>query len=236
MKYRSLAWMILFLMGYGLFCLADAQAQTGQAALHIQLRYSDGTAVVGETVTLQKLPDELAVMPTCLTDSYGECVWYVGRGLYQLLFERPLDKLSSLAVAEGGLRGLGVTVGDADIAYRFVFHRDGRVYFDAAPEAAMPSPIIPTEDMLHTDLPSTVTAVGAESQIVEETVTPQIVDLLTADHASTTKSRWRFILLVGGGVLLGIALHAWSRKQPKAVPPVDAQLANRPTDEEVDDA
>src|SRR5690606_28151427 len=111
----------------------------GYTHLQIRLRAGDGAAIVGETVILERLPEEERMLPECTTDAYGECSWHVNRGLYQVLFTRPLDDITALAVAEGGLRGLGITVGETDIIYHFIFHSDGHVYFDATPEAAVPS-------------------------------------------------------------------------------------------------
>jgi len=124
-----------------------ATQRAGDVPLDIHLRYSDGSAVSGESITLQRLPD-LQEM-SCTTDGNGRCSWSVARGLYQLIFSQPLDPVSALAVAEGGLDGFGLTVGDAPITYDFTFHHDNHVYFDADPQAAVPDPIIPTADSLH---------------------------------------------------------------------------------------
>jgi hypothetical protein len=120
------------------------RAQDGRTVeLTVRLRAGDGTAVIGEAIVLQRLPDEEEIGPACRTDTGGACRWPVSPGLYQLLFDRPPDELSALALAEGGLRGLGITVGAAPITYHITLHSDGRVYFDGAPEAAVPRPIIP---------------------------------------------------------------------------------------------
>ncbi|MFZ1398056.1 MAG: hypothetical protein WAS33_14225, partial [Candidatus Promineifilaceae bacterium] len=160
-------------------CLLTTPAQAAEPiSLTVQLRHSDGTAVTNEPISLARLPDEEPIAPTCLTDTSGRCTWPVGRGLYQLLFERPLDAITELALAEGGLRGFGVTVGDASIVYHFTFHSDGRVYFDAAPEAAVPSPVIPIGEALHggvgpTQVPlAIVTASVATAPTPEGTLTP----------------------------------------------------------------
>lgn len=215
-------WLASWLPFFLAMLVGIAEAQTpGDTRLQIRLRYSDGTAVVGETVILQRLPEEENITPECETDSNGECIWFVGRGLYQVLFERPLDDISALAVAEGGLRGLGVTVGDEDIAYHFTFHSDGRVYFDAAPEAAVPSPIIPVGDVLHGGTAPTSTLTVTRDEPVEETPTPEPTSAPDTAVDTTSGNSWHLVLFIGGGLVIGGGLHllrlhsgqAWSRKR-----------------------
>ena len=130
---------------------AVAQDQT-TVPLTIRLRDSDGRPVTGEVVKLSRLPEETAV--SCVTDAQGECAWPAAPGLYQLLFDRPLDAITAAILGESGLRGLGVMVGGApnggaSITYHFTFHSDGRVYFDLAPDAPLPVPKIPTAEESH---------------------------------------------------------------------------------------
>ncbi len=145
---------------------AVAQDET-TVPLTIRLRDSDGRPVTGEVVKLSRLPEETAV--ACTTDTQGECAWPAAPGLYQLLFDRPLDDISAAILGESGLRGLGVMVGGAPnsaasnddapngvvpndnkpITYHFTFHSDGRVYFDLAPDAPLPVPKIPTAEESH---------------------------------------------------------------------------------------
>lgn len=191
--------------------IAEAQS-SGDTRLQIRLRASDGTAVVGETVVLERLPEEEPITPDCTTDTNGECVWYVGRGLYQVLFERPLDDISALAVAEGGLRGLGVTVGDENIIYHFTFHSDGRVYFDAAPEAAVPSPIIPAGEALHGGIVPTPVLPVVNDELMEEMPTPEPTSTPDTAARTTSGSSWHFILFIGGGLIIGGSFHWWSRR------------------------
>lgn len=208
-------WLASWLPFWLALLVGVAEAQTaGDTRLQIRLRASDGMAVVGETVILQRLPEEEPITPECETDSNGECVWYVGRGLYQVLFERPLDDISALAVAEGGLRGLGVTVGDEDITYHFTFHSDGRVYFDAAPEAAVPSPIIPAGEALHGGIAPTPVLPVVDDELVKET-TPTSEPTSVPDTAAgpTSGSSWHLVLFIGGGLVIGGGLHLWSRKR-----------------------
>lgn len=204
------SWLPFFLALLG----GMAEARTvGDTRLQIRLRYSDGTAVIGETVTLQRLPEEEPITPNCTTDTNGECAWYVGRGLYQVLFERTLDDISALAVAEGGLRGLGITVGDEDITYHFTFHSDGRVYFDAAPEAAVPSPIIPAGELLHGGIAPTPVLPVVDDELVEETPTPEPTSVSDTTTRTISGSSWHLILFIGGGLVIGGGLHLWSRKR-----------------------
>lgn len=218
--------------------IAEAQS-VGDTRLQIRLRYSDGTAVAGETVVLQRLPEEEPVSPECETDTQGECTWYVGRGLYQALFERPLDDISALAVAEGGLRGLGVTVGDEDITYHFTFHSDGRVYFDAAPEAAVPSPIIPAGEMLHGGIAPTPVLPVVDDELVEETPTPEPATIPDTAVDTTSGSSWRLILFITGGLVIGGSLHLWSRKKQTSTQKTKRskdQATTRPNDKETNHA
>lgn len=231
----GVAWLLIGLV----LSVAGAAAQGADAVqLTVHLRSSDGTAVIGESVILQRLPEEEPLFPECITNGNGECTWIVGRGLYQVLFERPLDNISALAVAEGGLHGLGMTVGDEDITYHFTFHSDGRVYFDAAPEAAVPSPIIPVGDMLHGGIKPTLTRTGSGSgESVSKTPTPEpTADSETAVD-TTSGNSWRLILFIGGGMFIGGGLHllrhhsgqVWSRK--RQTPNRKSSIQNRKSED-----
>ena len=192
--------------------IAEGQSSS-DTHLQIRLRASDGTAVVGETVILERLPEEEPVILECTTDTVGECTWTVGRGLYQVLFTRPLDDISTLAVAEGGLRGLGITVGDEDITYHFTFHSDGRVYFDAASEAAVPSPIIPEGEALHGGTAPTPVLPVVNDELVEETPTPEPASTPDTTARTASGGSWRLILFIGGGLVIGGSFHWWTRKR-----------------------
>lgn len=243
MRRKQLHWLASWLPFLLALLVGIVEAQTtDHTRLQIRLRYSDGTAVVGETVILERLPEEEPA--PCVTDRHGECAWTVGRGLYQVLFERPLDDISALAVAEGGLRGLGITVGDEDIgnasiAYHFTFHSDGRVYFDAAPEAAAPSPIIPVGDTLHGGTVPTPTLTVTRDEPVEETPTPEPTNTPDTAVDPASGNSWRLILFIGGGLVIGGGLHLWSRKKQtsgqKTKKPKD-RLTTRPNDEETNHA
>ena len=216
MKRKQNGWMMLILASWLIVWTEVAVAQaSGTLELRIRLRASDGTAVIGETVILERLPDEEPIAPDCVTNNNGECTWIVGRGLYQVLFTRPLDNISALAVAEGGLRGFGVTVGDSPITYHFTFHGDGRVYFDAAPEAAVPSPVIPVGEILHggvvpTQVPlALVTESAAPTRIPEATPMPETA-------GDQTSGGWRLLLFIGSGLGIGGSLHIWSRQRQAA--------------------
>lgn len=214
--------MVMMALTASLVLIQAAGAQTGNepVALSIRLRAADGSPVAGESVTLQRLPDEEPILPACTTDAQGTCTWYVGRGLYQVLFERPLDEVSALALAEGGLHGFGLTVGEAPIAYHFILHNDGRVYFDAAPEAARPAPIIPTLDLLHggaeptLDPEATLAPEPTEAPVVEQL--PLDSDWVDEDNVTQPPAKndetgsgqhWRLVLLVGLGLALGGGVH-----------------------------
>jgi hypothetical protein len=206
----------------------SAQAQE-DVQLHVRLRYSDGTAVFDETVvlegdTLRQAQDDVLRQVqdnACTTDINGLCTWSVPPGLYQLLFTRPLDDLSALALAEGGLDGFGLTVGLSDIVYHFTFHSDSRVYFDAAPESVLPSPIIPEPDDLHSWFTPTPAVTAEAAPPMESTTMPSVG--VTTTEGAVTDRRWQPLLFVLFGVGLGGGLYllqprlgrVWSRKRPK---------------------
>jgi hypothetical protein len=177
----------------------------GSWRLEIWLRWADGAAAAGETVILERLPEE-EPMP-CVTDAAGLCVWQVGRGLYQAIFSQPLDQISALSVAEGGLRGFGVTVGEADIAYHFTLHSDGHPYFDAAPEADTPAPIIPALDSWQGGAAPTPALPGDFGPpLTAAAATPAIAT--PHNDAPPTGPIWLSIAL---GLLLGGGLHFWTK-------------------------
>jgi hypothetical protein len=198
-------------------------AQEGGVPLTVRLRDETGAAVAGEPVVLERLPEEAAVSPACTTDDAGECAWRVGRGLYQLLFAHPLDPVSAVAVAEGGLRGLGVTVGEGPITYTFTLAGDDHVYFDAAPDAAVPVPIIPTLDHHHgggmapqatlTPPPPLSTTVPVTTLLSTETTETGTVVVENGEGDRLL----RLLAFPAAGLALGVALHLWSRRRQTTV-------------------
>lgn len=223
----SLLWWLALLPGV---VLASLQEDT---AVHIFLRTADGLAVAGETVILERLPEDEPVLPTCTTDAAGHCTWYVRRGLYQVLFTRPLDDISALAVAEGGLQGLGITVGDEAITYHFTFHSDGRVYFDTTPDADRPTPFIPVGDTWQGGTVPTAappdpapTATNPFTRTMTGEPTPT---LDTAVPQATTNS-WRLLLFIATGLVLGGGFHWWSRHRQQH-PNHQSQIVNRQSEQ-----
>lgn len=208
---KRLAAFIFCLVGLWGTSVAAAQEMVSSpegVSLTVSLRDSAGTAAAGETIILEQFPEETAV--SCTTDAQGRCAWSVSPGLYQLLFTRPPDEITAVAVAEGGLRGLGITVGDLPITYHFTFHSDGRVYFDAAPDAARPQPIMPTAADLHghgeSPLPDTaVTPTSIATPVM--TATP--VGETTTD---VTASPLFLLLAAGGGVVIALIVHRLARR------------------------
>lgn len=181
--------------------------ETGFVSLTIQLRYSDGSAVSDEPVVLQRLPDFEPILPSCRSDGMGRCSWSVTSGLYQLQFARPLDEVSALALAEGGLSGLGITVGETPVIYHLTFYHNGRVYFDAAPEADIPQPIIPTGQMLHGGVPQPTPPTA------DEALVPALAPTATAAPSTAPaveETSWHLLLYVGGGILVGLTLYLFS--------------------------
>jgi hypothetical protein len=196
--------------------------------LEIRLRDAGGTAVTGESVILERLPEEEPI--ACLTGSDGACAWQVGRGLYQVLFDRPLDQVSALALAEGGLRGFGVTVGSEDITYHFTFHSDGHAYFDGAPAAAVPAPLIPAFDALHGGVAPTPVLPVMGSDQTPTPMAPEGPDTAVATPTGQT----RLLLFIALGLAGGGGLHAWSRLKGKGHGPSRPgdDSTTRPTDQE----
>ncbi|MCI0581242.1 MAG: hypothetical protein L0332_27310 [Chloroflexi bacterium] len=191
--------------------LATAQ-EAGQVRLQIRLRDSSGAAVAGELVLLEQSPEGEPI--ACVTDANGLCNWSAGRGLYQLHFNRPLDRISALAVAEGGLAGFGVTVGDEPITYHFTFHSDGHVYFDAAPEAPIPQPIIPTLDDAHDDSVAVPLETPPARPVGPVTAVTLTAPGLEATGAETSSSHsWRVVLFIALGLVIGGGLHLWARRR-----------------------
>ena len=199
----------------------DARQAGDTVTLTVRLRAADGKSVAGEPVVLQRLPDEEEIGPACRTNAAGLCAWQVTRGLYQLLFDRPLDGVSALALAEGGLRGFGLTVGGEDIAYHFTLQGDGRVYFDAAPEAALPVPIIPTPEPLLGGVAPTASPEPGATQVTGPVAEEGDSDdggapLTTAGaEANAGHAPWRFILYLALGLTAGGGLHLVSRRRQR---------------------
>lgn len=196
----------------------DARQAGDTVTLTVRLRAADGKPVAGEPVVLQWLPDEDVVPPSCRTNATGACTWLVARGLYQVLFARPLDGVSALALAEGGLSGFGLTVGDEAITYHFTVHDDGRVYFDAAPDAEMPVPIIPTPELLQGGVAPTETAApeptppfGQEGASPDGVTTPPAVD----GDSLTGRQAPRLALYALLGLAASGSLHLYSRRRQR---------------------
>ncbi|MCP4423029.1 MAG: hypothetical protein GY803_00910 [Chloroflexi bacterium] len=226
MRQTKIAIANLIILGFFLAAAQSVWAQGKQVA--IRVRTGDGSPLADEEIILLSSPDDEAVSPDCVTDDQGECAWNVGRGVYQVQFvNRNLDAVSALAVAEGGLSHFGITVGDEEIAYHFVLHRDGRIYFDQTPDAPLPSPIIPTLEDLHwheaiapeaavTDTPAP--AIISLQPEPTQTAVPGLstpVSELAAEAPAFDKGmpQRRLLALVPIGLLLGIALHLiWKRR------------------------
>ena len=185
-------------------------AQSGDTVpLRIQIRDEAGAPVAGERVRLERLPDAELVRPIYTTGMAGRCTWHVGRGLYQVLFSRPVDDVSALALAEGGLRGFGLTVGEEAVTYHFTFHGDGHPYFDAAPEADVPVPIIPTPDVHHGGVAPTAVPVEPVTATLPAVVTP--TPAASPAGRTSLAPGWRLLLIAGLGVSIGGGAHLWNR-------------------------
>ena len=185
--------------------------------LEIHVRDADGNPLTGEPVRIALSLLENSTFEPCITDTTGSCRWEVGKGIYEVHWERPMDDLSVLTSAENGLNSFGVTVGDEPITYHFVLYTDSRIYFDAAPDAAIPEPIIPTIDTIHLHTP--IESRGGEVEFSAEntptpTVTPTKRPIETVHPTeSDSSSPWHILLLIIIGLLIGGGLHLWSQQQ-----------------------
>jgi hypothetical protein len=235
MRQTKIAAAILFVLGCFLAVVPSVRAQGRQVV--VRVRTGTGQPLGGEEISLLSSPDDEAVAPDCVTDGQGECAWSVGRGIYQVRFvNRNLDAVSALAVAEGGLAHLGITVGDEDIVYHFVLHRDGRIYFDKTPDAPLPSPIIPTLEDLHRheeitaiDTPApAIISLEARSTQTAVAGPPSLVFEQPAETPVFDKGmpRRRLLLLIPIGLVLGLTLHLLWKRRGKTNHP-SAKLTNQ---------
>jgi hypothetical protein len=211
-----LNWGIAFLLLVSGWPMPSVNAEDELFTLWIRLRDPGGTGVEDEVVTLERLPAEEPVTPDCTTDRNGECAWLVEPGLYQVRFDRPLDELSALAVAEGGLSGFGLTVGSRPITYHFVFHSDGFVYFDTRPDAARPSPLIPSlADLDGGKQPIATPSMDAQrsepAELGPPPGTPSAAAAIQLTGPATPTLPGRILYFIGFGLVMGIGLHLWSR-------------------------
>lgn len=208
----------------------------------IQLRDSQGLGLAGVAVLILR-PPENELANGCTTDATGRCQVALGRGIYAVnIAHSALSELNQLAVAEGGLGDLGITVGGEAITYGFVVAADGYLYFDAAPQAAQPEPIFPTEAMVHAHwltIPTPTQPAGSPDRDDDHDTEPNSVAVHLAGPATPTpapsgvmaggnrpvgrRSGWPFSLLettliLGAGGLLGgsIALCQSRRQQKEA--------------------
>ena len=169
--------------------------------------------MAGEVIRIALSLSESSTFEPCITDATGVCSWGVEEGVYEVHWDRPMDALSVLTSAENGLNSFGVTVSDEPITYHFVLHTDNRIYFDDAPDAAIPEPIIPTMDTIHLHAPleSRVEEVefSAENTPIAETAESSIETTQPTEVVSG--SPWRILLLIIVGLFIGSGLHLWSQ-------------------------
>lgn len=171
--------------------LLQEQPQT----VTVQLRMADGSPAVGIALRLLDFGEATALDSECVTDERGACVWNRPKGLYELLSDVPLDNLSRYAVAEGGLRGFGLTVGDESITYVLTVQLDGFIYFDTEPDFATPVPFVP--NLLNTHFHGTPTVEERESA---ENPT---LSLPAAEAANTSESPIRLLIFIIVGASVG---------------------------------
>lgn len=187
----------------------------------IIIRTADGAPVVDEAVRLIHQPS--LTTETAVTDTGGQCLFHVPRGLYEVAFTSRLDAVSALAVAEGGLHGFGITVGEAAITYHFTFQADGHVYFDDTPEAATPSPIKAQLADLHfiggagqsTPTPLPPAAIADEAA---QAMTPDPTVAAKPDQTAVTAAGDnRFLLIISlTGITIGLIGFIVNRRRNRA--------------------
>ena len=187
----ALAWIICSMVVF-LACLSTARlvaAQTDVVAVTVRLRDVDGLPVRDALLHLVPFAGEPSGATRCQTDDAGQCYWRVPSGVYELLSDAPLDALSQYAVAEGGLRGLGLTVGSDPITYTLTIQPDDNLYFDTEPEAVTPVPFIPaiTNTHLHV-VPTIVVPTITAQPVITNEVAAETAAIDTAEPTSSSFS------------------------------------------------
>jgi len=217
---------LFYLLFLGTLWLTPPVTDGEAVTLTVQFRATDGAPLGGETVILERLPDAAAMEPACITQNDGTCQWFVAPGLYQVRFPAyTLDDLSALALAEGGLNGLGVTVGESAIRYAFTVQDDGHVYFDATPDAAAPTPRLPAQ--------FGVSGGVMISRAVSLVAEPRATATSTQAEANALGTRpqpgWQTVIAIGGGMFLGLIVWLGQRyrngafTKPEAVQPQETE-------------
>lgn len=239
-------------VGWGVTTVSAQTAAAEPVAVTVRLRTTTGAPLAGERLTLVSFhiedgTERSDLDSTCLTDNAGRCRWDVAPGLYELLSDRPLDAVSRVALAEGGLRGHGLTVGNGPITYHFVVHSDTRLYFDGAPQAAIPQPIIPTADEAHGfDAALAVETAAAAPPQPAATSQPaatlppnDLSPLATPDDPASVATTnlsgetrsgvgkgWLVVIYIGLGLACGGTLHLVTRYGSRAQRAAGAPLRN----------
>ncbi|MGB1249620.1 MAG: hypothetical protein ACPG8W_03240 [Candidatus Promineifilaceae bacterium] len=198
----ALGTLLFMMMPQPVFSFSD-----GIVSLEIAVRDVHGAPLANEGVRIA-LPFETDVTNrTCVTDATGRCQWDVESGIYEVYWDRELDVFTQFASAENGLSTFGITVGDAPITYYFVLHTDDQLYFDAAPDATVPEPIIPTEAMLfkheQVKVPSEGIEVSAETLPTTNT---------SVEIPSSPTNIWHILSFILAGLLIGGGAHLWSQR------------------------
>ena len=196
---------LLFLLAY----ITPSVFADDVVPLEIHVRDAEGNSLAGEPIRIALSLSNSSTFEPCSSDANGSCRWDVGKGVYEVHWERSMDDLSVLTSAENGLSSFGVTVGNEPITYHFVLHTDSRIYFDAASDAAIPEPIIPTIDTIHLHAPIE-SGVEVVEFSAENTPTP-IVEPTKQPVESKSRSPWRILLLIIIGLFVGGGLHLWSQ-------------------------
>ena len=183
-------------------------------SVEVFVRDTNGAPLANEPIRIALSFSADTANRECLTDSTGRCQWEVESGIYELYWERWLDALSRQAAAENGLSTFGITVGDIPITYHFVLHSDNRIYFDAAPDAAIPDPIIPTEAMIfqHGRVEGQAEGVRFSAEITP-TLSADTTQITTLETSSNPTTMWRILLFILVGLLIGGTLHLWSQQR-----------------------
>ena len=198
----------IFLIFILLATVQPVFAQT--ATVSIRLRELDGRPISQESVRIVKHPE--FTEQTAVTGLDGRADFQLSRGIYEVHLSTMLDDVSALAVAEGGLEGFGITVGDDEIEYSFVFNTDERFYFDATPEQETASPIIPQLDDLHfipgihpTSTPRILGNVSSKS-------TPEMDTPFGIPEENSPQRPWPLFVVMGGMIF---SYEFWTRRQKK---------------------
>ena len=133
------------------------------------------------------------------------------QGLYEVSWEYTLDMLSQVASAENGLHNFGITVGNQPITYHFTLYNDQHIYFDAAPAAPLPDPLIPTVENLFLHEPLMVERTKMGKDVLVDVLSSESTVISKVEVISPHSDIEQTVLLIEVGMLMSLTLLLWWR-------------------------